>query len=64
VAYLMTFLGPALHLSDWMLDLSPFHHLALVPAQPVAWVSTVVMLAVAAGLVVAGSVAFAARDLR
>ncbi len=64
VAYLMTFLGPALHLSDWMLDLSPFHHLALVPAQPLAWVSTLVSLAVAAGLVVAGSTAFAARDLR
>jgi ABC-2 type transport system permease protein len=64
VAYLMTFLGPALHLSHWMLDLSPFHHLALAPAQPVAWGSTVVMLAVAAVLVVAGSMAYAVRDLR
>ncbi len=64
LAYLMTFLGPALHLSDWMLDLSPFHHLALAPAQPVAWVSTLVMLAIASVLVVAGSMAFAARDLR
>lgn len=62
--YLMTFLQPALNLSDRMLDLSPFHHRALVPAQPVAWVSTLVMLAVAACLVVAGSMAFAARDLR
>lgn len=64
VAYLLTFLGPALHLSDWMLDLSPFHHLALAPAQPVAWVSTLVMFAVAAVLVGAGSMAVAARDLR
>jgi len=64
IAYLMTFLGPALHLSDWMLDLSPFHHLAPAPAQPVEWVSTLVMLGMAAVLVVAGSMAFSARDLR
>jgi len=47
-----------------MLDLSPFHHLALAPAQPVAWVATVVMLTTATALVVAGTVAFAVRDLR
>ncbi len=64
VAYLMTFLGPPLHLSAWMLDLSPFHHLALAPAQPVARVATLVMLAIAAVLVAVGSAAFAVRDLR
>ncbi len=64
VAYLTTFLGPALHLSNWMLDLSPFHHLAMAPARPVAWVATLVMVATGAGLVMAGMAAFAARDLR
>ncbi len=63
VAYLMTFLGPALHLSEWMLDVSPFHHLALAPEEPVAWGATLVMLAIAALLGGAGIVAFAARDL-
>ncbi len=51
-------------MSDWMLDLSPFHHLALAPAQPVVWVSTLVILAIASVLVVVGSTTFAARDLR
>jgi ABC-2 type transport system permease protein len=64
VTFVMSFLGAALHLPDWVLGLSPFHHLSLAPAQPVAWVSTLVMVGIAAGLAAAGTVAFARRDLQ
>ena len=34
VAYFLEFLGPAADLPAWVVSLSPFHHLATVPAQP------------------------------
>ena len=63
VTFVISFLGAALHLPDWVLGLSPFHHLSLAPAEPVAWVSTLVMVAIAVAFAVAGTVAFARRDL-
>jgi ABC-2 type transport system permease protein len=48
----------------WIVDLSPFAHLAAVPAQPPDWSGTAGMLAVAAGLTVAGLWAYQRRDLR
>ena len=55
VTFVISFLGAALHLPDWVLGLSPFHHLSLAPAEPVAWVSTVVMVGIAAAFAVAGT---------
>ena len=57
------FFGPLLHLPGWVQDLSPYHHLALVPAESFRWAPFVVLLALSAGLSVAGQAAFARRDV-
>jgi ABC-2 type transport system permease protein len=59
----MIFFGPLLHLPDWAQGLSPYHHLALVPAESFRWVPFAVLLLVAAGSSGAGQVAFARRDV-
>jgi ABC-2 type transport system permease protein len=63
IAYLLDFLGPVVDLPNWVLDLSPFHHVALAPVQPVAWTATIVMLVVALVTLVVGALAYARRDL-
>ena len=63
VAYLLEALGPALDLPGWALGVSPFHHLATVPAEPFASSTAFVMLAVGAGLALAGQVLFSRRDV-
>ncbi|NTW39031.1 MAG: hypothetical protein HGA44_03955 [Cellulomonadaceae bacterium] len=62
-AYVLQIVGPALDWPDAVVSLSPFHHLALVPVDPVDTTSALVMLAVAAALTAAGVVAFQRRDL-
>jgi ABC-2 type transport system permease protein len=63
VAYLLTLLGPALQWPSWVLDLSPFTHLALVPAEPWAAPSACVMTALGLLLTALGLAAFRHRDL-
>ena len=62
--YLLSFLGPALRWPTWALDLSPFHHLALVPSAPVAWTSAAAMTALGIAVAGIGLVGYARRDLR
>ena len=59
----VSFFGELLQLPDWVVDLSPFSHLALVPAEPLAWGPVLALLAVAAALGVAGTAALERRDL-
>jgi ABC-2 type transport system permease protein len=56
-------IGPPLGWPGWVVDLSPFHHLAMVPAQAFALTPALVLLTVAALLAVAGLRSFAHRDL-
>jgi ABC-2 type transport system permease protein len=49
---------------SWVADLSPFSHLAAVPAEPLDVGGAVGMLLVAALLGVAGIAGYARRDLR
>jgi ABC-2 type transport system permease protein len=63
VSYVLTLLGPALDWPSWVLDLSPFTHLALVPADPWAATSGLVMLGLGAALVALGMAAFHRRDI-
>ena len=63
VGYLLEALGPGLDLPDWVLSLSPFHHLATVPAEPFAASAALVMLAIASGLALTGYVLFSRRDV-
>jgi ABC-2 type transport system permease protein len=60
----MLFFGPLLRLPGWLQGLSPYDHLALVPAASFRWAPFVVLLGVAALLSAAGQVAFTRRDLR
>lgn len=55
--------GPALKFPQWLLDLSPFTHLALVPLEDVSWLPPAVLTIVAVALVVLGLVAFGRRDI-
>lgn len=57
------FFGPLLGLPGWLQGLSPYHHLALVPAEPFRWAPFVILLALAAVLSAAGQLAFARRDV-
>jgi ABC-2 type transport system permease protein len=55
--------GELLEFPSWVIDLSPFSHLAAVPAVPMSWGPFLAVLAVAAGTSAAGLVAFRRRDV-
>jgi ABC-2 type transport system permease protein len=62
-AFALTWIGPAVRLPQWALDVSPFTHLPSLPVDdatvtPYAW-----LLAVAAAFAVAGLAALRRRDL-
>lgn len=57
------FLGPALQLPDWLLDLSPFTHIAAVPADAFDPVSFVALLLLAAALGLGALTAYRHREL-
>jgi ABC-2 type transport system permease protein len=59
----MVFFGPLLHIPDPLEDLSPYHHLALVPAETFRWVPFLLLLLVAGTLSAAGQAAFTRRDV-
>jgi len=63
VGYIVTLLGPALSWPAWVLNLSPFTHLAWVPAVP--WAATAGIVMTCLGLVLAGVglLAFHRRDI-
>jgi ABC-2 type transport system permease protein len=63
VGYVLTLVGPALKWPQWVLDLSPFTHLALVPAEPWAATSGTVMAGLGVLAAAAGLVAFRHRDI-
>jgi ABC-2 type transport system permease protein len=61
--YVLALLGPALSWPGWVLDMSPFTHLAYVPAQPVAITSASVMALIGCAAGASGVVAFSRRDI-
>lgn len=63
-ALLLGQLGELLQLPGWLMDLSPYSHVPLVPTQDVRWVPLLALTAVAAVLTVAGIVGFRRRDVR
>jgi len=52
-----------LQLPQWLQDLSPFEHLALVPAETFMWAPFLALSVLAVVLSVAGQVAFRRRDV-
>jgi len=63
LTYVLELIGALLRAPGWVLDLSPFHHLAAVPIAPVNAQAAIVMLTMAALLVAVGVVAFGRRDV-
>jgi ABC-2 type transport system permease protein len=61
--YLAAFLGPLLGLPDWVMDISPFTHVPLLPAADVDWASLLALTAVAAALCAVGLVGFRRRNV-
>ena len=61
--FVLYLLGPALKWPGWVLDLSPFTHLAMVPQQSWAVTAAVVMAAAALALAAAGASPSGVRDL-
>lgn len=57
------FFGPLLKFPQWLLDISPFTHVALVPLDDVRWTPLIVLTAIAASLIAVGAVAFTRRDI-
>lgn len=57
------FFGDLLSFPQWVKDLSPFSHLALMPAQPFAWAPVLWLLAATSLAGVAGFAAFQHRDV-
>ena len=62
--YLVDLIGPALSWPAWVVDVSPYHHLALVPAEPASWGPLLVILAIGIAAGTTGLLAYARRDLR
>jgi len=61
--FVLAMLGPALHWPSWVLNLSPFTHLAWVPMAPWAATSGIAMTVTGLALVIVGLVAFQRRDI-
>lgn len=63
LASVVMLFGEVLSIPQWVQDVSPFEHLALVPAQDVDWAAVLAVGAVAVALSVAGQLAFRRRDV-
>jgi ABC-2 type transport system permease protein len=64
LAFVLDFVGAVLGLPEAVIDLSPYRHLAAVPATEIAVGPAVVMLLVGGGCAALGIAAFSRRDLQ
>lgn len=62
-AVVVLFFGQVLQIPGWLQDVSPFHHLALVPAEDFRWPPFVTLLLLAATLSATGVALFRRRDV-
>jgi ABC-2 type transport system permease protein len=63
VSFLSETLGALLEAPDWLVGLSPFHYVGLVPAESFQATVAVAMLAIAAAAALGVALAFRRRDL-
>ncbi len=63
LAFVWELFGPIVGAPSWVVGLSPFHHIGLIPATPFRATAAVAMLAIAAGAALAALWAFGRRDL-
>lgn len=62
-ALIVGFFGPLMELPSWMQDLSPFAHIARLPAEQMRWAAVIVLLVLAAAGAAGGVLRFQRRDL-
>lgn len=63
-AYALNAFGTSLDWPSLVLGISPFHHLAQLPASPMTWQSVAVLIGVGAAAAATGIAVFTRRDLR
>jgi ABC-2 type transport system permease protein len=61
--WVIVMFGQLLEFPQWVIDISPFSHLAAVPAAAMSWTPYVVVLAMAVSMSAGGLVAFRHRDV-
>ena len=64
VAWVVLLFGDSFELPQWLQDVSPFEHLALMPLQDFRLAPFLGLSLVAVALSAAGQIAFRRRDLR
>lgn len=62
-SFLVELIGTVIKGNHWLLDTSLLHHIPAVPAVDFKWQPTSIMLAISLGLILAGLLRFAKRDL-
>ena len=62
-AVVVMLFGALLQIPEWVQDISPFHHLALVPAEDFRWQPLLGLLVVAATMSALGQAMFRRRDI-
>ncbi len=63
VTFLWQLTGAVLGVPSWLVELTPFAHVGLVPAQPFRGAAAIVMLAIATGSALVATWVFQRRDL-
>lgn len=63
VAFVITMFAALLNLPQWIVDLSPFEHVPLMPAQRFAWTPIVVLLTATGALGTVGIIGLRRRDI-
>lgn len=63
LAVVVLLFGTVFRMPEWLQDLSPFHHLALVPAEDFRWAPLLALTAIAVALMAAGIAGFTRRDV-
>jgi ABC-2 type transport system permease protein len=63
LAFVWDLFGGLLGAPKWLLDVTPFEHIGLVPAQPFKATAAIVMLVIAAAAGLSAVALFARRDV-
>lgn len=63
VSFVWELFGALLSFPNWLLDFSPYHHIAPAPAKPIAGVAALVMIGLGAVGATVGSARLRSRDL-
>ncbi|UCZ53573.1 ABC transporter permease [Bacillus shivajii] len=62
-AFFVVYLGGALQLPEWVMNLSPYEHISRIPAEDLVITPLLSLTAIAIGLMIVGITAFTKRDI-